>query len=63
LAAAIQKEFGIQTFVGQGMPGVFEVSLNGEIIYNSLQHQGKLPATEQVIHALRKRMAERKEMG
>jgi len=38
------------------MPGVFEVYLNDEVLYTSLHHQGKLPAAEAIINALKKRL-------
>jgi len=56
LADAIKKEFGVEPEMIQGSGGVFDVTVDGELIF-SKHEVGRFPTHEEVLEKIRERAA------
>jgi selT/selW/selH-like putative selenoprotein len=54
LAAAIEARFGLAPVLEEGHRGIFEVSVDGDVIYNNFAHGGELPTDAQIFPQIRK---------
>jgi selenoprotein W-related protein len=52
MAAEIKKEFGIETELIKGGGGVYEVMLDGRLIF-SKQKTGRFPESEEIFQLIR----------
>ena len=52
MAAAIRDEFGVETELGKGDSGIFDVYRDGELIF-SKHETGRFPTEDEVVAALR----------
>ena len=57
LASAIQEQFGMAAVLEEGRQGIFEVKLNGNVIYNNFEQGGRLPVNEEIFREIRKTVA------
>ncbi len=57
LVAAIQEEFGLTAALQEGHRGIFEVSVDGKVIYNNFDQGGELPTNAQIFREIRKTVA------
>jgi len=53
LAADIEKVFGLSTVLKEGHGGVFEVTINGQVVYTNAGVCGRLPETEEIMGRVR----------
>lgn len=53
LAAAIEKEFGIQVKLREGHNGIYEVSVNNNVIYTNKNKCSQIPKDEEVFQLIR----------
>ena len=54
LAAAIEKEFGIIAKLKEGHNGIYEVAINGNVVYTNQSACGQLPTDEEIFQEIRK---------
>jgi selenoprotein W-related protein len=54
LADRLKKEFGVKTKLVKGSGGVFEVMLDGELIF-SKKSEGRFPDHEEIISRIKSR--------
>jgi selT/selW/selH-like putative selenoprotein len=54
LAADIQEEFGIKAKLIKGDNGVFDVKVDGELIFSKWE-EGRFPVNPEILEILRKR--------
>ena len=52
MAAVIEKEFGLSSDFIEGHGGIFEVALDGRVVYTN-GSQGGIPSDDQVLEAVR----------
>jgi len=52
LAATIQREFGVQSELLEGSGGIFDVKVDGQLIY-SKQAQGRFPQHDEIVDLIR----------
>ena len=52
MAASLKKEFGVDAELIQGGGGIFDVKLDGKLIY-SKHEMGRFPEHDEVIDAVR----------
>ncbi|MDD5224910.1 MAG: Rdx family protein [bacterium] len=53
LAAAIEKEFGTKASLKKGRGGVFEVTVNGKLVFDK-HEKGRFPEAGEVLDEIRK---------
>jgi predicted Rdx family selenoprotein len=53
VAAAIKKEFGVQAKLLPGHNGVFQVSVDGHLVFNNELKCGPMPKPEDIIPSIR----------
>jgi selenoprotein W-related protein len=56
LAASLKKSFGIDAELIRGSGGVFDVTLDGELIF-SKHRSGRFPKNEEVVRLINERVA------
>jgi selenoprotein W-related protein len=56
LADALRKSFGIEATLTKGSGGVFDVTVDGEIVF-SKHNQDRFPRNEEIIELLKDRVA------
>ena len=54
LAAAIEQQFGLKPTLKEGHGGIFEVTLNNDIIYNNKNQCGRLPTLGEIFSRIYK---------
>ena len=54
LAAAIEQEFGLKATLKEGHGGIFEVTLNNNIIYTNKNQCGQLPTLVEIFSKIYK---------
>ncbi|MEA3339685.1 MAG: Rdx family protein [Chloroflexota bacterium] len=54
LAASIRERFGVDPEVSPGAVGIFDVAVDGEVIYSKYE-TGRFPSHDEVIEKLMKR--------
>lgn len=54
LAAAIEQEFGLKPTLKKGHGGIFEVTLNNNIIYTNENQGGRLPTSGEIFNMIYK---------
>jgi selT/selW/selH-like putative selenoprotein len=52
LAEAIKQKFGLAAQLEAGHGGIYQISLEGQVIYNNLEQGGRLPTTEEILQAI-----------
>jgi predicted Rdx family selenoprotein len=52
--AAIEQEFGLKPTLKEGHGGIFEVTLNNNIIYTNKNQCGQLPTLEEIFSKIQK---------
>ncbi|UCB52781.1 MAG: Rdx family protein [Candidatus Zixiibacteriota bacterium] len=52
MAAAVEKEFGIVANLKEGHGGIFEVALNGRVVFSNLE-EGRFPENEEIFRKIR----------
>jgi selT/selW/selH-like putative selenoprotein len=57
LAEAIKQHFGLQTQLEAGHGGIYQVSLDDQVIYNNLERGGQLPTTEEILQVIEQQQA------
>ncbi len=55
MAADIEREFGLASEFEGGRGGIFEVKLDGQVVFTN-NRQGGVPSSDSVIEALRGRV-------
>ena len=53
MAAAIEREFGMESALVAGHGGIFEVSLDGSVAYTNRDASCSIPSDDEVIAALK----------
>ncbi|KPK99779.1 MAG: hypothetical protein AMJ91_06330 [candidate division Zixibacteria bacterium SM23_73_3] len=53
LEAAIEKEFGSMVNLKEGHDGIFEVSINDQVVYSNFNQCGRLPENEEIFQKIR----------
>lgn len=53
LASAIENQFGITAELSEGHNGIYEVAIDGNIVYTNKEVCGQLPENEQIIQQIR----------
>lgn len=54
MAAAIEKKFGITAKLKEGHNGIYEVTINGNVVYTNQGKFGQLPTNEEILGEIRK---------
>ncbi|MGB2988387.1 MAG: Rdx family protein, partial [Candidatus Zixiibacteriota bacterium] len=52
MAVAVEKEFGIVANLKEGHGGIFEVALNGRVVFSNLE-EGRFPENEEIFQKIR----------
>ena len=52
MEAAVKKEFEIEVNLKEGVGGIFEVSLNGQVVFSNLE-EGRFPENEEIFKKIR----------
>ena len=55
LAAAIKSRFGLAAKLEEGHGGIYEVRIDGDVVFNNFDQGGRLPADAQIFLEIRKR--------
>ena len=55
LAAAIKKALGVKSKLIEGSGGVFDVVVDGDLIYSKHEQDDRFPENEEILELLRKR--------
>ena len=58
MAAAIRSELGLEAVLLGGHNGVFQVSANGQLVYDNGMKCGPLPRPEEILPGIRALMEE-----
>ena len=53
LAAAIENQFGRQAELIEGHNGIYEITINGKLVYTNQKECGQLPTDEEIFQEIR----------
>ena len=53
MAATLEREFGVRTQLIEGSGGVFDVTVDGQLIY-SKHDQGRFPEHDEIVDQIRR---------
>lgn len=63
LAAAIKNEFGLIAELNEGHNGIYEVAINGNIVYTNQEQAVQFPTDEEIFQEIRQYKAPLPEKG
>ena len=55
LSAAIESRFGVVAKLEEGHGGIYEVRINGDVVFNNFEQGGRLPTDAQIFREIRER--------